>query len=308
MRVKFGTRFMMKQVLIIICFFFLLPVSLLAGDLASFGQTESMDSINQTIEGKKEGYWIIYGKMRNLPEYLANEVIEEGQFNNSRKEGIWRKYFPGGQLKSEITYVNGRPTGVFETFFSNGQLEEKGSWRGRVYTGSFERYFEDGTLSQKKTFNEKGKTEGVVEYYHTNGQLELSFTTDNGKEAGTATRFWPNGDLKEEIEFDEKGEGASSGIVERVNPEIQLPVFETEREGIIALGEVNPGASIELEAPKALKDGYHKTYNENKDILMDGEFLGGKLWDGKHYIYDENGLLEKIEVYKNGKFAGTGVQ
>ena len=298
---------MMKQVSIIICFFFLLPVSLLAIDLPSLGQTESMDSVNQTIEGKKEGYWIIYGKMRNLPEFLANEVVEEGQFANSRKEGVWRKYFPGGQMKSEITYINGRPTGSFETFFPNGQLEEKGNWKGRVYTGSFERYYEDGTLSQKKNFNEKGKTEGVVEYYHTNGQLELAFSTDNGKEAGTATRFWPNGDLKEKIEFNEKGDGESSGIVERVNPEIDLPVFDTESEGIIALGEVNPGAAVELGIPKALKDGYHKTYNENKDILMDGEFLGGKLWDGKHYIYDENGLLEKIEVYKNGKFAGTGV-
>ena len=299
---------MMKQLSIFTYFFFFLPLSFLASDYTGLGQTESMDSINQTIEGKKQGFWIIYGNMRNLQEYLSNEVIEEGQFKNSRKEGVWRKYFPGGQMKSEITYINGRPTGEFETYYPNGQLEEKGNWKGRVYTGSFERYYEDGTLSQKKNFNEKGKTEGVVEYYHTNGQLELSFTTNNGKEAGTASRFWPNGDLKEEITFDEKGEGVSSGIVQRVNPEVELPIFEKEREGIAALGEINPGAAIELDAPKALKDGYHKTYNENKDILMDGEFLGGKLWDGKHYIYDENGLLEKIEVYKDGKFAGTGVQ
>ena len=40
---------------------------------------------------------------------------------------------------------------------------------------------------------------------------------------------------------------------------------------------------------------------------MDGEFQDGKLWSGKHYIYDENGLLERIDVYKEGKFEGNGV-
>ena len=35
---------------------------------------------------------------------------------------------------------------------------------------------------------------------------------------------------------------------------------------------------------------------------MDGEFKNGKLYNGKLYIYDENGLLEKIEIYKKGKY------
>lgn len=73
---------------------------------------------------------------------------------------------------------------------------------------------------------------------------------------------------------------------------------------------LNPAKGIENEAQKTGKgivDGYHKTYNSNKDILMDGEFKNGKLFNGKHYIYDEYGLLEKIEVYKNGKYIGNGV-
>ncbi len=269
-------------------------------------QTVNSDSINQMVEGKKEGYWVIFGKMRNLPDYKPENIIEEGVYKKSRKQGLWKKYFPTGEIKSEIEYKNGRASGVFKTYHPNGQIEEKGNWKGRVYTGDFERYYEDGTLAQKKNFNEKGKTEGVVEYYHVNGQLELSFSTDNGKEAGTATRYWPNGDIKETIEFDEKGEGESSGVIERINPEVILPTNQDVAEGIIAIGKVNPGAE-KIEDVKILRDGYHKTYNDNKDILMDGEFIGGKLWDGKHYIYDDNGLLERIEVYKEGKYVGNGV-
>ena len=121
-------------------------------------QTTSKDSINQTIEGKKEGYWIIYGKMRNLPDYKPDGIIEEGVFKSSRKQGLWKKYYPDGTLKSEIQYVNGRPMGEFKTYHPNGQVEEQGNWKGRVYTGNFERFYEDGTVAQKKVFNEKGKS------------------------------------------------------------------------------------------------------------------------------------------------------
>jgi antitoxin component YwqK of YwqJK toxin-antitoxin module len=293
--------------LVVICFLFFLPIPSLSNGLLNLNQSKFSDSTNKIIEGKKEGYWIVYGKTKNNPKYLDGEIFEEGEYKNNRKEGVWKKYYPGGLLKSEITYISGRPIGSFKTFFPNGQLEEKGCWKGRVYIGYFERYYEDGTLSQKKKFNKKGKTEGVVKYYHSNGQLELSFSTDNGKEVGMATRFWPNGDLKEEIEFNDEGDGVSFGIIDRVNPKFNIPIVKLKKEGISMVGNINLADDIEPHIPRALFDGYNKTYNENKDILMDGEFLKGKLMDGKHYIYDENGLLERIEVYKSGKFIGMGV-
>ena len=53
-----------------------------------------------------------------------------------------------------------------------------------------------------------------------------------------------------------------------------------------------------------LVDGYHKTYDNDKNILKDGKFKGGELWEGNHYIYDENDLLERIEIWENGKYSG----
>jgi hypothetical protein len=40
---------------------------------------------------------------------------------------------------------------------------------------------------------------------------------------------------------------------------------------------------------------------------MDGTFKDGRLHDGRHYIYDEFGLLDHIEVYKDGVYVGNGV-
>ena len=96
----------------------------------------------------------------------------------------------------------------------------------------------------------------------------------------------------------------SNLLRERVNPPVILEeeVVTEKEEGVEA-----DGITFDPKDIGEIEDGYHKTYNENKDIYMDGEFKNSKLWTGKHYIYDENGLLERIEVYKDGKYVGNGV-
>ena len=272
-----------------------------------FSAQTSQDTINQTVNGKRHGYWIINGDMIKNKEYVPVAKVEEGIFNYGRRQGVWKKYYPSGKIKSEIKYVKGSPKGNFTTYYENGQIEEKGSWSAKVYNGKFIRYYENGEIAQVKSFNEKGKTDGEVIYYYPNGKEELVFETTNGLGRGKATRYWPNGDVKEKITFNEKGESTTSGSIPRVNPPVKnARAIIEKKESVIAQGELNIGPLPSAKG-KFLNDGYHKTYNDNKDILMDGEFQDGKLWSGKHYIYDENGLLERIDVYKEGKFEGNGV-
>ncbi len=263
---------------------------------------QEKDTINQKVDGRKEGYWIIWAHMRNLPDFKPNDKVEEGNYKSNRKIGMWKKYYPNGNVKSEIEFKNGKASGDFTTYYENGQVEEQGSWKGRAYTGSFKRWHANGELAQEKNFNENGKTDGTVRYYHSNGQLELEFGTKNGVESGKATRYYPNGDIKEEIEYGEEGVVAERVEKPRVNPPVVLEEDRGEGDGVAGDGQI-----FDPKDDKGITDGYHKTYNENKDILMDGEFKKGNLWNGKHYIYDENGLLERIEVYKDGKYVGNGV-
>ncbi len=268
---------------------------------------QQVDSVNQIVNGSKHGFWIITGEMIEDKNYVPIAKVEEGRFNYGRRIGVWKKYYPSGKIKSEIKYINGIPKGDFITYFENGQIEEKGSWNAKVYNGKFTRYYENGEIAQQKSFNVKGKTEGEVIYYYPNGKAELVFETANGLGRGKATRYWPNGDIKEKITFNEKGESTTTGTLPRVNPAVKnARAIIEKKESVMAQGELNIGPLPSAKG-KFLNDGYHKTYNENKDILMDGEFQEGKLWTGKHYIYDENGLLERIDVYKEGKFEGNGV-
>lgn len=270
--------------------------------------SQNSDTLNQSVEGKKHGYWIIYAHMRNVPNYKPNDVIEEGRYKMSRKDGTWKKYFPTGHVQSEIFYKNGKAIGDFKTYYNNSgnTVEEQGNWGGKVYKDKFLRYHENGEIAQEKNFNAQGKAEGVQKYFYENGQVELEFDSKDGINVGTATRYWPNGDVKETITFDAEGNGTSAGEKAMVNPPVILESEKEEKkagEGLAAQGSENEAQK----SGNGIVDGYHKTYNDNKDILMDGEFKKGKLFNGKHYIYDEYGLLEKIEVYKNGKYIGNGV-
>ena len=95
-------------------------------DLCSFFAQISQDTINQTVNGKRHGYWIINGDMIKNKDYVPVAKVEEGIFNYGR-EGVWKKYYPSGKIKSEIKYVKGSPKGNFTTYYQNGQIEEKGS-------------------------------------------------------------------------------------------------------------------------------------------------------------------------------------
>lgn len=261
---------------------------------------------NQLVNGKKEGPWVIFAKMRNLKGYKPDDKYEEGDYKSNRKIGVWTRYYATGNKLSEITYKNGRPSGDYTTYYDEpGKVEEKGTQKGRALTGNFERYHPNGQLAQKKTFNQDGKSEGLQQYITEQGVVELEFTTSNGVETGTATRRWPNGDIKEIITYGDGGVVTERNQKDRVNPPLKIVEKPTKESKKVEAGTVNIDGKEKT--VYKIEDGERKVYNENKDIWMDGEFKNNRLWNGKLYVYDEDGLLEKIEIYKNGKYAGNGV-
>jgi antitoxin component YwqK of YwqJK toxin-antitoxin module len=104
---------------------------------SAFVAQNPADTINQKDSlHKKQGYWKIYAHMRNEPDYKPEEIIEEGNYLNDRKTGLWIRYYPGGKIKSKINYQYGRAYGYFEVYYSNGCMEESGEWT----TGKMKQY------------------------------------------------------------------------------------------------------------------------------------------------------------------------
>lgn len=246
--------------------------------------------------GLKQGYWVYRGKHVQLECYKPEQIVREGYFKDDRRNGDWKEFFCNGNLKQLGGWAMGVPKGAFKIYFENGKLKESGESTGQKLVGAYKRYAENGQILVEKTYNSEGKQEGKVKEYFENGQLKVEYTAnDKGKPVGEFKMYTESGELKRLIKFDENGAFVAKEdfeVVEKVVVEQVEEVSVKESPGIN--GKLQDGSE-----PKC--DGVQKIYNLNLDILQDGEFKGCHLINGKQYIYDEDGLLVRIEVYKNGK-------
>ncbi|MDA9072187.1 toxin-antitoxin system YwqK family antitoxin [bacterium] len=264
------------------------------------------DTINKIdVNRKRQGYWMIKAQPPKFREYPAGNLVEEGNYINSRKEGLWKKYFPSTQLKSEITYKGSRPFGKYTLYYENGNLEEDGNWERTKNPGEFKRYHENGQLSQSFTFTESGKRSGKQVYYYPNGNLRLEGTWNDGLETGEQKEYYENGDLMSVKSFNGGALDPSSFETYAPKAPIKNAVAKMVEEG----KDLNVKATDEDEANQGGFDGngYNKLFNPNKQISKDGVFKNYRLIDGKYFKYDENGILTQIMIFKDGKYIGNGV-
>lgn len=281
---------------------FLLLFSILHFSIIAFsniGEVDTSESqINQVDEqGRKQGKWIFLGKDQPEKGYPLEGKIAEGIYEDDRKNGEWTIYYKDGLTPRVIgEFRNNRPNGTFKKYHPNGNLKEVGTFNGNRYVDTLKRFNIDGTLVYQAKFNEQGQETGVVKYFHDNGIPEFVFTAKNGIPVGEAKRYWNNGDLKEGISFSENGEVlTSSGIIEAVHPLVEQDD-----------SNLKTAPKVKRKDDSFSSNGYNTLYNKNQELWMEGEFKEDKLWDGRLFIYDENGLLLKVEVYKNGVYHSDG--
>lgn len=283
-------------------------ITLVAAAMTSLQATASCGGGQNQIDelGNRQGYWVINGFMSNDRSYAPDETVEEGLYRDNRREGVWKKYWPGGKLRSQIQYLGGRPHGVYTLYYDNGNTEESGTWVNNKNIGEFRRFHSNGKPQQFFVFNESGKRNGVQKYFHENGLTELEVVLVNGQESGTSKRYDERGTLVEEKRF-EKGIMVPGSLVVYSNQTAKEEVPTTDPYD----EEVGKSSKAPVDKPNAAEsfkpNGFNTLYNKNGDITQTGEFFKGRLMNGKIFKYNSDGILVRIEIYKNGRLAGTGV-
>lgn len=271
--------------------------------LTAQGEALAGEEINQYDEnGLKTGYWVIKGHMVNATKYKPDQKIEEGRYEANKREGLWKKYHTNGKLKSEITYVSNRPHGPYKLYYPSGNIEEQGNWVRQHNTGDFKRYHKNGNIAQDFTFEDNGRRTGNQRYFYENGNLEMEVEIVMGVEEGVMKRYYPNGDLMEEKEL-------SNGVVKKETIK-KYPPRGKEKPAVDRTAAVTVKHSIRNTEDKpnlaVFKfNGFNTLYNKNRQVTQVGEFRDGRLWNGKWKRYDKNGLIQKIEIYKEGVYVGN---
>ena len=278
------------------------PLSFLSVILLMSCTAFSQRDTNQTINGQKQGYWIVYGHMNPSKGYGSNCKIEEGEYKNGRKEGKWIIYHKEqcNVPRTIGNFVGGRPRGGYQKYAEDGTLKEEGTFENGKQIGSFKQLNSDGVVVQEKNFDADGKEDGKVIFRYDDGQVQIEKEMKNGVPTGTETHYYPNGDVKKVVKYGPDGSIVSSEEKEMVHAAVKV------EEKQISSPPAPDGRKGTTNGKKFDPNSYNKIYNDNKELWMDGKFMDGKLLDGKLYKYDSDGILLKIEIWKNGKYHSDG--
>ncbi|NNC81994.1 MAG: hypothetical protein HKN79_00315 [Flavobacteriales bacterium] len=257
----------------------------------------SETNLNQFDDrGLRDGYWKLTAAMIGESDYAPHQVVEEGLYIEGKKNGMWTRYHKNGNPMYEITYVNDVPHGPYRTFQVDGDVEEKGAWKQKKNVGEFYRYHANGTLAQHFQFDENGVRQGVQYYYYSNGQLAVEVTIRDGREQGPMKRYYRDGRLKEVKVFDQ------GAVIE--TEELDIPIAKVESKPVNTPKKEKKEVLRTNEAQMFHETGHNILYNKNRQKTQAGYFKDGRLWDGKYYRYDENGILHRVELYRNGRAVG----
>lgn len=300
----FGKILMMKVNLRLIVGIFILSYGYAQPQSFELDPSNGKDSINIIdFKGLKQGRWIIFGKSKPNTCYQPTSKVEEGKYTDNRKNGIWKEYFCNGNTKNKITFQNGRPDGYAVMYHENGKVSEEGTWKINKWVGNYKLYYDNGNVQQEFTFNPTGKREGPQKYYYEDGQVQIEGNWNNGKEAGTVTEYHPDGSLKKTINYN-NGDADIESIKEFApkKPIADKPVLVDNTKKVTVSKEET--AQDPKQKGPTLINGPYVLYNKNRQKTKDGIFKDNRLMEGKNYIYDENGILKRIEVYKNGAYVG----
>lgn len=291
--------FLNRPVLLIV------PALLVISLQCSFAQAGTMaqDTLNRVDEmGRKQGFWKVTAPSADKPGYSDGQLIEEGRYTNSKRIGLWKRYWPNGKVMSEITYQMGRPRGAYKTYYPNGRTEEQGNWDLDRNTGRFQRYHPNGQLAQDFVFTSDGVRDGEQKYYHENGQLAVQVTVEQGKEDGTLKRYTPDGQLQQVAEFND-------GVINAANSRYLKPAPKAEEVKVDPKAAPAPAVTADetTNAVTFRENGYNTLYDRQLRISQQGEFKQGRLYDGRRYSYDKDGILQRIQIFKQGRYSGDAV-
>ncbi|MFT4544894.1 MAG: antitoxin component YwqK of YwqJK toxin-antitoxin module [Bacteroidia bacterium] len=254
------------------------------------------DSINvRDSNNLKQGWWKVHNADGKYKGYEAEQLVEEGEYVNNKKTGVWTKYFPNSNKKHELTFANNIANGYAKIYYRNGHLQEEGVWKFNRWSGQYKYYYDNGNMKYDWSYNNSGKREGEQKYFHENGVVQYVGDWKGGKEAGELTEFHEDGSVKAKRYFD-------NGTVQPEKTVSLVAGKEFDERAKMYSGKAKP-KKIAL---GYLVDGYNKMMNADGTVSKEGAFKDKKLVDGKVYVY-EGGKLTKTLIYQSGKRTGEEV-
>lgn len=155
------------------------------------------------------------------------------------KQGVWRHYYPGNKLKSEVVYKNNKKQGLEIQWYNNHNncVKQETHYNNGVLDGPITYYTKGCRKDMIENFK-NGVKEGIEITYHSNGNIKAEGVYKKGNLDGVYKIYDKNGKFSfesrstnEEIQFEPNLEDTSNYGVYKVlnrNPKWKKTLIVTD--------------------------------------------------------------------------------
>ena len=126
-------------------------------------------------------------------------ILQQGNYLNGKREGIWSEFHPNGLLKSATSYVNGIREGLYVELNQGGQMTKRFFYHNNIRHGEFKE-FNYSTVKEERMYN-MGKLEGLVKVYYDGGKIMEEGAYQNGLREGISKWYDQNGNVTITYEY-----------------------------------------------------------------------------------------------------------
>lgn len=226
------------------------------------------------------------GSIKNAKIYVEGILTAEGVLDTAgRQQGVWKEYYPGGQIKSQGEYLNSIRIGEWIFYHSNGKIEQRGK------------------------YDKKGKAQGVWKWYYESGNILREENYLNNKQDGIMTEYDDSTKVITKGEYiDGLREGPwflelqyyrEEGSYKAGRRDGEWKHYFTETNKLRFIGKFIDG----------VPDGLQIYYYPNGKKRQEGKYAGG-MKEGDWNFYDEMGFLFLTITYRSDveiKFDGIKI-
>jgi uncharacterized protein len=258
------------------------------------GFITDIENINRLDKsGLKQGKWMFFHENGNLKE--------EGEFKNDLKHGYFKSYASNGTLLSTAKYVDGilqedvaelAKLDIKREYYPSGQIKTIASFKDDVQQGIRREYspegkivagflFHKGIIVGEGITDEEGIRDGLWKEYYINGQLKSIGLYDAGKRIDDWKFYYANGQLEQTGYYSKEGKPNGSWTWYYMTGDL----------------------SREESYSNGLRDGYSREYDQQGNIISEGEYIEGMeegLW--KYSYGDHSAIGEYLNGMRHGNW------
>ncbi len=129
-------------------------------------------------------------------------IKREGKVVNGLPEGIWRTYYPSGNLESVVNYKEGEVDGKAFFYFDKSRETKKAemNFDRDLLDGLYTEYWPNGAVKAELEYK-NGKLNGQAKYYYSTGKLKIEGKYKKGEKKGKWIYYDPKGKVLKKERF-----------------------------------------------------------------------------------------------------------